>query len=408
MNPTIEPFSNPDAPNRSHYRRRKKLVPPMDDTSRSELLETLAKRVSPNFDFFLFALLSGVVIGLAFLFNSYALLIAAALLAPIMMPFVGISLATAIGGSRFFFLSLAGSLVGCILVFITGALAGTASLALPMKVSRTVNFTVVSWDVLLVIILGVILIVLSIMKGEQKPVLPSAAIAYVLFSTAGGAGFEIGQGHFQAAVDGGLTFGFYMMLVVVTGAVIFLFYGFRSQTISGYSYFLVLIALIGIFIIQFKPFNPEKFLSGLESLSQTATPAGKPQAIESSTPTISLSNLTQTPLPTNTPSQTPTSTPIPSQTLTPSNTPTIQPTGDWVKVDVDGQTGARIREKPGFGSKLILIIENGSMVKLLPGVEFKDNVYWAHVETNDGTIGWMVHTTLSTFTPTTTTTPAQE
>ncbi len=77
-------------------------------------------------------------------------------------------------------------------------------------------------------------------------------------------------------------------------------------------------------------------------------------------------------------------------------------------MDVDGQSGARLREKPGFGSKLIMIIQNGVMVKLLPGVEFKDNVYWAHVETIDGTIGWMVHTVLSTSTPSASTTPTQE
>ena len=89
----------------------------------------------------------------------------------------------------------------------------------------------------------------------------------------------------------------------------------------------------------------------------------------------------------------------------------MTPTGtflEWVKVDVTGQPEARLRDKPGFAGKEIMLIVNGTMVKLLPGVEFKDNVYWAQVETIDGTIGWMVHTVLSTSTPTVTITPTQE
>ena len=128
MNFTSEPFLEPEPPTPAHHRRRRRFFPSLTDAHRSELVENLAKRVSPNFDFFLFAILSGAITAVAFLFNSYSLLILAALLAPIMAPIIGLSLAGAIGSVRFFFLSLAGVIVACLLVIIIGALAGVASL----------------------------------------------------------------------------------------------------------------------------------------------------------------------------------------------------------------------------------------------------------------------------------------
>ena len=119
-------------------------------------MENLAKRVSPSLDFFLFALLSGAITGIAYLFDSPSLLIISALLAPIMAPVIGLSLATAIGSLRFFALSLAGTFVGSLLVFIVGVLAGIASLIFPeQEASRLAGFASISWDVLFVLVLGV-------------------------------------------------------------------------------------------------------------------------------------------------------------------------------------------------------------------------------------------------------------
>ena len=52
MNLSSEPFRI-RIPNQNRNRRHKRLVPPLNDETRSELVEALAKRVSPTFDFFL-------------------------------------------------------------------------------------------------------------------------------------------------------------------------------------------------------------------------------------------------------------------------------------------------------------------------------------------------------------------
>lgn len=404
MNLSSEPFPDPDSRNQTRSRRHKRLVPPLNDETRSELVEKLANRVSPTFDFFLFALLSGVVIGLAFLFNSHALLIIAALLAPIMSPIIGVSLAAAIGTPRFFFLSLAGVLVGCLLVAITGAIMGIIPLIHSgTSFQQPVNFASVSWDGLLVLITGVCFTAIAILKKEQKPVLPSAAIAYVLFSTAVGIGFDLGRGNFQSALGGGSTLGFYILTAAVIGASLFFAFGFRPSSSAGYVLPGVLLILLGFMVVQFRPFSSDRFLKGLLLAPRPSSAETNSIVIHTPTPTVATAAITHTLLPSKTPSPKPTLIKTPSLTMTPTGTFL-----EWVKVDVTGQPEARLRDKPGFAGKEIMLIVNGTKVKLLPGVEFKDNVYWAQVETIDGTIGWMVHTVLSTSTPTVTITPTQE
>ncbi len=410
MNFTSEPFLEPEPPTPAHHRRRKRFFPSLTNALRSEMVENLAKRVSPNFDFFLFAILSGAITAIAFLFNSFSLLILAALLAPIMAPVIGLSLAGAIGSVRFMFLSLAGVFVACLLVFIVGALAGVASLIWPdVNAAQKVSFSTITWDVFLILLLGVLLTALSLVKSEQKPVLPSAAIAYVIFSTAGGIGFNLGKGNFQVALDGSLTLGIYLMISALIGAIIFLMFGFRSRTIPGYGLLLVVLALAGLMIFEQKSFTANKFLPGLD-IKSTPLDSSVLFPANSSTPGLIGGFITNTPSPSLSPqpSATLTHTINPTKTRTPTEIVTPGPTPVWLLVDATGQTGARLRERPGFASKLIKIIDNGLTVKLLTGIEFKDKVYWAQVETIDGTIGWMVYSTLSTPTPSALATPTQD
>ena len=410
MNFTSEPFLEPEPPTPAHHRRRRRFFPSLTDVHRSELVENLAKRVSPNFDFFLFAILSGAITAIAFLFNSYSLLILAALVAPIMAPIIGLSLAGAIGSVRFFFLSLAGVFVACLLVFIAGALAGVASLIWSdVNATSRINFSTVTWDVLIILLLGVVLMSLLLVKSEQKPVLPSAAIAYVIFSTAGGIGFNLGRGNFSVALDSCVTLGIYLLVGALVGAIIFLFFGFRPGKIQGYGSLLVILFLTGLLIYQQRTFAGDNFFPAMATKS---TPIDSRLLIptNSSTPGQAGISITNTTAPTSTPlpSATSTRTIVPTKTSTPTTVVTPGPTPVWLLVDATGQTGARLRERPGFASKLITIIDNGLSVKLLPGIEFKDKVYWAQVETIDGTIGWMVYSTLSTPTPSALTTPTQD
>lgn len=403
MNLSSEQFPEPEDQTSRRTRRHRRTFSFVNNGNGADPTEELARRLSPSFDFYLFSLLAGAIIGSAFLLNSQALLILAALLAPVMAPIIGASLAVAVGESRFFFTSIAGTLIGCALASTGGIIAGLLHFFRPSNTVHIVSFTVITWDNLLVLIVGVILTSVAVMKKAQKPQLFSAAIAYVVLSTAGGIGFELGSGNFQAAANNALVFAFYLLTAILIGTIIFLLYRLHPASITDYWMAFVMVVLL-VMVPVIKPISLAEFLgrgaTGTQSTSRVIQPK---QTVVTPSTTVMIPSAT--PRPTGTP------TPLPTATIT--STPTITLTATlpggqnavWVKVDARGQTGGRIREKPSFGSKLIMIIDNGVMVQLLPGVEFNNDVYWAHVETIDGTIGWMVHTVLSTSTPTLTTTP---
>src|SRR5512135_3084203 len=60
---------------------------------RAALLDDLARRASPSFEFFLFALFCGAVLGAAYLLDFPALLLLGLLLAPLLTPWAGLTLA---------------------------------------------------------------------------------------------------------------------------------------------------------------------------------------------------------------------------------------------------------------------------------------------------------------------------
>ncbi len=91
----------PRLPRARRRRAQRMLVPPGAD-ERAALLDSLARRAFPSFEFFLFAFLGGVVLGAAYLLDSPALLLLGILLAPLLTPWVGLTLAIMTGSWRFF------------------------------------------------------------------------------------------------------------------------------------------------------------------------------------------------------------------------------------------------------------------------------------------------------------------
>ena len=120
----------PDDPEQlppARRRRARRLLAPMESEDRIDFLDKVAHRASPSFDFFLFSLLAGAVIAVGYLLNSQPILILSAILAPLMAPVIGISLGMVVGSVQFFLRSLVGLLIGSVLVFSVGILAGYVS-----------------------------------------------------------------------------------------------------------------------------------------------------------------------------------------------------------------------------------------------------------------------------------------
>ncbi|RLD05258.1 MAG: hypothetical protein DRI65_09115, partial [Chloroflexota bacterium] len=163
-------------------RRADRGLIPEDLIEIAEDIEELAHKTIPSFDFFLFSLLSAAIITASILVDSPALLVLGALTAPVMAPFIGISLGTATGSLKFFSQRLAGSLVASGFVFLVGILGGYATFVLK---TPNVQFLIynarVSWTHIVLLIAGTALAVISLKQKGQTPVLPSVAIAYELY-----------------------------------------------------------------------------------------------------------------------------------------------------------------------------------------------------------------------------------
>lgn len=397
---------------RSRRRNRAILVRP-EMGARAEFMENMARRAYPNYEFFIFSALTGAVMGLGYLVDAQALLIFAVLLAPILTPWVGISLAVVTGSARYFFKSMLGFLVGGFIVFGTAVIAGLgARIFMPRVLDQAFYHSRLWWPDLFVLIVGAVLLVASFVRSEEKPLLPSVMLTYALYLPLSAAGFGLGVGQAGLWPDGLLVFGIHLSIASLLGVLTFFVLGFRPLTFAGYTFgtTILLIALVGFLAISGigTAFTAQLAMPGMPpTLAPSATPSDTPLP-ESPTPVIA-AEATPTPTlppPSATP-RPPTTTPSPTLFIPPTETPTAtitpEPTPVYARIAVSGGDGVTIRQAPGFDSPAITSVQNGILVQVLPDVQQINRVVWVRIIALVGggrnIEGWVVQTALSVATP---------
>ncbi|HTX93231.1 MAG TPA: SH3 domain-containing protein [Anaerolineales bacterium] len=380
-------------PRARRRRAQRMLVPPGAD-ERAALLDSLSRRAFPTIEFFLFAILCGAVLGAAYLMDSPAFLLLGVLLAPLLTPWVGLTLATLTGSWRFFFLTFGGLLVASVLVFLTGALAGLAGrLWLPRPLVYADTHSHLWWQDLVVVTLGAVLLVISFVRSEQKPLLPSLMLAYGLFLplSAGGVGLGIQAAHIWP--DGVLVFLAHLALATLVGCIVLAILKFKPLNAFGYllPISIILASMTGVF-----------FLFGLDSLIREGITATRHTAAP--TPTV-LSLPSLTPVSSAFATLTPTSTP--AVTDTPQPSPTAQATPSFAVITSPSGGGALVRTEAGGGTVVTALI-NGTLVQVLPDIQVVGSANWVHVRLANNLEGWVLQTVLTatTMTPTTPATPS--
>jgi hypothetical protein len=406
-----QPSSAPEAvspppvrpPLARHRRQRRRLIPSSAD-QRAEFLEELAHRAYPTLEFFIFSLLSGAVLGASYLLDSQALLFLGILLAPLMTPWIGMVLATVTGSWRFFFQTFIGFLFGAVLIFVTGLLAGFASLIfMPITLNQAFIHTRLWWPDLFVLLLGAILLPISIVRSEDKPILPSAMLAYEFYLPLSAAAVGLGSGVKGLYPDGLVIFLIHVTLATLVGIITLFILGFRPYTLAGFTLGTT-ISLIAIVTLI--------FISGLWTIISTQlaprfelTPSPSVIITDSmatstlSTPPLSESSPTPVP-PTDTPTATPTATLVFPTPETPTATPSPMPTPIYAKIFTSKGNGVIVRTEPS-GSILATLV-NGFLVEVLPEQQEYNRTVWAHIRftTRDGTQeGWVIQSLLITATP---------
>src|SRR5450759_4892567 len=371
---------------RARRRRARRMLVPLAANERAAMLDNLARRAFPSFEFFLFAFLCGVILGAAYLLNAPALLLVGVLLAPLLTPFVGMLLATVTGSWRFFFLTLGVLLVAGALVFLTGALAGFAG-----RLWDNLPFTYVRihaqlwWPDLLVTALGAALLAISFVRSEQKPVLASVMLAYGVFLPISAAGIGLGVGRDVSGVplwpNGLLVSLVHLTLAILAGGIILIAMHFKPIRASGY----VLPVFIGLLSVA-----TLVVLTGLVSLIRDGITSARTIV---PTPT-SLIVPTATPIVIRTATPSPTSMPSATYTIT----PTLVPTPAYAIMAASTGGGALLRTEPGSGSgTVIMVISNGILVEVLPETQLVLSTTWVKIRVNN-VEGWVMQTVLAVTT----------
>jgi uncharacterized membrane protein len=381
----------PDDPDRlppARRRRARRLLAPLNADERVAFIDKIVQRTSPSFDFFLFSLASGIIFGIGLLLDQPAVLLIGAIVAPLMAPVVGTALGTILGSVRYFMRSVFGLLIGSVLVFMAGFVAGAFALFMyptwqPASLTQAHLNAQLSWVNFLVLALGAIFTTASMVHEDRNAAVPSVALAYELYLPLVIAGYGLGSGIPHLWPDGLVVFAIYLAWSILLGALTLAILGFRPLTVFGYTLGAAL-TLLGVILLV--------GLSGAGAVvgGQVALPTPIPTATFTVTPTATR---TPTPIP---PTPTSTVTLTPTATLPPTDTPTPSPTPMYALVRTDGK-GALLRAEPG--GTVIASYLDGSVMMVLPGTVEDNGLIWVRVHASDGKEGWILQNLLATATP---------
>lgn len=388
----------PDDPEKlppARRRRARRLLAPLEGDERTAALDRLARRSSATFDFFLFSLVGGAVFSIGLLLDSTPLLVLGAVIAPLMAPVVGIALGTVVGSGRFFLRSLAGLLLGSLLVFASGALVGYLSRFWePLPMDLAYEHVQLSWAYFLVLAAGAVFTTSAMAHSGRRAGAASVALAYTLYLPLTIAGMGLTSGFAHLWPDGLVLYIVHLAWAVLIGTLTLLVLGYRPLTLFGYTLGGA-VMLLGVVL-----------LIGFSGISAVFGVFGTPMARPTATPTVTLTpspvpptpTLTVTPVP---PTTTLTPTLTPTLTVTPSPTLTSTPTPVYARIDAGEQGGgANLRAEPGFDAAVITAIMNGTLVQVYPDAVELDGNQWAHILVlPDGPEGWVLQNLLSVATP---------
>ena len=390
---------------------------PSDEAGRNALFEHLARRAFPSYELFVFSLVAGVFLGVGYFFNAQALLIFGILVAPLLTPWIGMSLSIIAASGRLFAQTIAALFLSSLLIFGSGLLAGFASRVLPDE-SRTFTEAFIHSRLwvpdLFALTIGAIILTISFVRSEERPYLPSALLAYELLLPLCAAGFGLGSGVSGMWPEGALVFLVHFAWATFFGILTLFFLRFYPISLGGATFTgfaIITIMAIAIFLTGFDQWlRVQVGLATLEPALMTPTliaPSPSPNS------TLSPTNEESTALPlapgasaavsvlTGTPTRTSTLTPRPTIRATGTSTVTAEPTPIIGLIRASEGGGAFVRERPG--GKVLATLPNGATVTIVPNdLQEVNRVIWVHVLAlvNDVRVdGWMIQSVLVTATP---------
>lgn len=373
-------------------RRQQRSLIPENQDERSEWLESMARQLTPSYDFFLSCVLSGIILAAAFLLNSGALLVLGLLFSPFLGPVIGIALSITTGSARFLFQSMLALVAAAAFIFGFGALGGAlAPIYSDVPIAVITEWSTYDWPNFLVIAIGAGLSAYMLVRSPgQKPLVPSIAIAYGLFPPLAAAGYNLTAFSGNYLSQDVLTAGVHLVWALLIATLMFIILGQTPRLLSGY---LLTALLAGLLVAALMSSStpdspvPTPMPTWPMVIGDTPAPttiAPPPPVTATDRPVTATASLTTT--------ITLAPTGSPTVTITPQSTPV------YARVAAQTGGGAYLRDQPD--GKIITSILNGSMLEVIsePVVGAR-GVIWVQVRTEDGLEAWIVQNLLATATP---------
>jgi uncharacterized hydrophobic protein (TIGR00271 family) len=202
---------------------------------RDEVIQGLSQSANPGFDFFLLIVLSCSIATLGLITNSTAVIIGAMLVAPLMSPILGISIASVAGQQKMYRQSLIALIQGVVLAVILSAIVSRLAYDSPFEVLRTLPNEVLSrtrptpFD-LGIAIAGGAAAAYALAQPHLSAALPGVAISTALMPPLCTIGVGIAVGNQPVVVGATLLFLTNLVAISFAGIVVFISLGFRPRS----------------------------------------------------------------------------------------------------------------------------------------------------------------------------------
>jgi len=217
---------------KDYIKKSKKFFQRISSERRQEVLNDLKESSSPGFDYFFMVILSSSIATFGLVTDSAAVIIGAMLVAPLMSPILGLSLATVAGEKKMFSQAVIALAEGVLLAIVLSLFwSWTARLfpfgyltEIPREVMIRTRPTPFDMGIAL---FGGIAAAYALSHSKLSATLPGVAIATALMPPVCTIGIGLSMGNFSIALGAGLLFLTNLITISFAGILVFLALGFR-------------------------------------------------------------------------------------------------------------------------------------------------------------------------------------
>jgi len=207
---------------------------PLTSERRKEVLEQLSSASSPNFDYFVLVILSTSIATLGLLTDSAAVVIGAMLVAPLMSPILGLSLASVAGEQHVFRRAVIALVQGVLLAIMLSAGISWIATSLPFYGFDTLPGEILSRTRPTPFDLGIALAggaaaAYALAQPKLSAALPGVAIATALVPPLCTVGIGLSLGRSDVSLGALLLFLTNLVTISFAGIAVFAALGFRPQ-----------------------------------------------------------------------------------------------------------------------------------------------------------------------------------